>query len=179
MGARPFNDTMAPRLEFTLDNLTVALRRPQADESDPLAPVVEGLARGTRFEPNTIDILMVSLRVTTARSLSLAGFGLLLALGGVLMVFTLRRRLPGADPASALASRFGSTLISVVSAPAGRTTTIDVASVDDLARLAERDNGVVLQEVRPGYHAFFVRQGSVVYRFIAEGSRAPRKGRAA
>ena len=46
----------------------------------------------------------------------------------------------------------------------------DVASLDDLGRIAARLGAVVLQEARPGYHAFFVNDLEVTYRFEAEGT---------
>ena len=47
---------------------------------------------------------------------------------------------------------------------------MDVASLDDLGRIAERVGGIVLQEARPGYHAYFVRDQDVTYRYQAIGT---------
>ena len=48
------------------------------------------------------------------------------------------------------------------------TKTATCVSVE--ARIAARLGAVVLQEARPGYHAFFVNDLEVTYRFEAEGT---------
>jgi hypothetical protein len=42
---------------------------------------------------------------------------------------------------------------------------IDVATLDDLERVAERIGGVVLQQIQPDAHICYVRDGAVVYRY--------------
>jgi hypothetical protein len=51
--------------------------------------------------------------------------------------------------------------------PAPRQRVVDVASVEDLGRIAARIGAVILQEARPGYHAFFVHDMELTYRYEA------------
>lgn len=57
-----------------------------------------------------------------------------------------------------------------------------MATLDDLARLAEATGGTVLQEVRPGYHCFYLCDLDVTYRYAAAAvrtARATQEGHAA
>ncbi len=49
-----------------------------------------------------------------------------------------------------------------------------MATLDDLARLAEATGGTVLQEVRPGYHCFYLCDLDVTYRYAAAAARTAR-----
>lgn len=42
---------------------------------------------------------------------------------------------------------------------------VDVNSMDDLAKLAERYNAVILHETRTNEHVYFVRADGTTYRF--------------
>jgi hypothetical protein len=53
--------------------------------------------------------------------------------------------------------------------PAVRTRVVDVTSLDDLGCIAEQSGAVVLQEARPGFHAYFVHDGELTYRYQAMG----------
>ena len=177
----PFEATFTEPMAMSMDDVQLRLEKPAA-EVDPLAPKLSGMVSTLQNEGNAIDLLMLSLPVTAARSIALAGLGLVLALTGwfVMMLVQQSRPRKTAD-GIAMPSRYRGPLVTVNSAPARRTELVDVASLDDLGGIAERVGGIVLQEARPGYHAYFVRDQDVTYRYQAIGtaSAAPRGERGA
>ena len=181
LGGRPIQDTFAPRLAFKLDEFQVALPSRAGQEADPMAPLSDGISRGTRAEANTVNLLFLSPAVSTARWCSLLGLGLVLVGAGAFILGAIRRHRPAGDSPASVHGKYGLPIVTVRGVAAPRTTTIDVASVDDLAKVAERESAVLLQEIRPGYHCYFVQAGPVVYRYQAVGRQAPegRRGAAA
>lgn len=171
IGGRALEDTFEPRLAFKLDPFQLSLARESGNEKSALTPSIEGLSQGKRSEANTISLLVLELAVSTGRWLSLLGLGLVMAGAGVFILGAIRRMGPAGDSPQSVQAKYGLPVITVRSAPAPRANTvIDVASVDDLARVAEREGSVILQELRPGFHCYFVQAGTVVYRFQALGA---------
>lgn len=177
IGAVDFTDSFnAARLPLTIDDARVAMDRRGA-EASPFSPRVEGMVTTPVSESNTVDILALSLPVAAVRVASVAGLGLLLVALGVLIVIFVHgagQAVVGA-PGGPGGTRLRSPLVNVLGAvPAPKARVIDVASLEDLGRIAERAGAVVLQEARPGYHAFFVHDIEMTYRFEAVGRRESR-----
>lgn len=167
VGGSPFEDEFAPELPMALDKLQLKMDA-RSDKESPLTPRIEGLVQTLQPETNTIKLLVVSLPVSAARALSLAGLGVVLVLGGWMLMAAVKQH--GAPQGVTFAGRkLRSPLVNVRgSVPTPRTTRIvDVASLDDLGRIAAKLGAVVLQEARPGYHAFFVHDMELTYRYEA------------
>lgn len=177
----PFEASFGEPLPMSLDDVQLRLEKP-SPEVDPLEPQLSGAVSTLQTEANTIDLLMLSLPVTAARSIALAGLGVVLAVSGWFVMMLVQQNRPQKTAEGfAMPSRYRGPLVTVSAAPARRTEVVDVASLDDLGRIAERVGGIVLQEARPGYHAYFVRDQDVTYRYQAIGSAesAPRGTRGA
>lgn len=165
----PFEDTFSTAaLAMELDNVQLRLGRgSNANPLDQLTPSAEGNV-STRVErANTIGLLILDLPVGPARLLSLAGLGLALIGSGCFVIALVNQR---------AGNRFGggpklrSPLVTVRGkVPAVRTRLVDVTSLDDLGRIAVQSGAVVLQEARPGFHAYFVHDGELTYRYQAMG----------
>lgn len=103
--------------------------------------------------------------VTLARGLALTGFstafGAATVLGGYL-AFLLRN-----DEQARIRARYGSQMVDVqATESAGREDAIGVASIRDLARLAERFGSVILHQPLPDGHRYFVRDGDDTYEYV-------------
>ena len=171
VGGTPFDDTFKPELAMDLDKLQLKMD-PRSDEKDPLNPRLDGMVNTLETKSTTIKLLMISLPVSAARAISVAGLGLLLAAAGLLTVAAVNQGRSPSEGGFAPGRKLRTPLVNVrgsVPTP-GSTRVIDVASLDDLGRIAARLGAVVLQEARPGYHAFFVNDLEVTYRFEAEGT---------
>ncbi|MBK6318294.1 MAG: signal peptidase I [Dehalococcoidia bacterium] len=171
VGGTPFDDTFKPELAMDLDKLQLKMDR-RSDEKDPLNPRLDGMVNTLETKSTTIKLLMISLPVSAARAISVAGLGLLLAAAGLLTVAAVNQGRSPSESSLGPGRKLRTPLVNVrgsVPTP-GSTRVIDVASLDDLGRIAARLGAVVLQEARPGYHAFFVNDLEVTYRFEAEGT---------
>jgi signal peptidase I len=159
-------------LAMQLDALQLRMAPVVGETKDPLAPSQEGTVKTLRSEPNTIQLLMFDVNVGVARAAGLLGVGaIVVALGSLLIAADQFRRPAGTD-GERLAARYGGSLVSVTGhVPASRAKIVDVASVEDLGRMAERFGSVILQEARPGYHCYFVQDGDITYRYQALGTR--------
>lgn len=162
----PFEDGFQVELPMSLDALQLRMA-PANPESNPLLPTTEGSVQTLVSEGTHIQLLFVPLPVSLARVLSLGGLGAILAFSGWLVMAVVRDRATQQGP---FGPRLRTPLVNVKgSVPAPRTRVVDVASLEDLGRIAARLGAVVLQEARPGYHAFFVHDMDITYRFEAVG----------
>ena len=166
----PFEAAFSTPLAMSLDSVQLRMERPAADSS-PLTPKSTGNVTTLQTERNTVDVLLFSIPVGVARSVSLAGIGVVLALSGWLAIVAVQQNRPTRSTGGlAVPARYRGPMVTVAASPARRADYVDVASIDDLGRIADRIGGIILQEARPGYHAFFVRDLDVTYRFQAVGA---------
>ncbi len=160
----PFTDSFAPTLPMSLDKIQLKMDV-RSDNETPLTPRKDGLVSALQTRANTISLLAISLPVSLARVISIAGTGLAVAAAGWLLIAAVRL---GRTPEGTVVGgrSFRSPLVNVRGGVPGQRV-IDVASLDDLGRIAAKLGAVVLQEVRPGYHAFFVHDMELTYRYEA------------
>jgi signal peptidase I len=162
----PLTATFSPRLPFRLDPVALTLAPRSGDEADPVTPSTEGLAKGSRVEANTLPLLVVSLPVEVARFLGVAGLAACMVVAGMLSVAVAQNMGPAGDAERKVHAKYAPLMVSVRGGvPNPRTAVIDVASVDDLARLAEREGTVILEDAHDGHQAYFVHLGTVTYRY--------------
>ncbi|MGE0599723.1 MAG: signal peptidase I [Dehalococcoidia bacterium] len=160
----PFTDSFEPTLPMSLDKVQLKMDV-RSDDKTPLTPSTDGLVSTQQMRANTISLLALSLPVSLARMISVAGVGLVLAAAGWLLIGAVR--LGSSSKGSVLGGRsFRSPLVNVRGSVPGQRV-VDVASLDDLGRIAAKLGAVVLQEARPGYHAFFVHDMELTYRYEA------------
>ena len=145
-------------MEFDQTQIT-----PNAELARSEVGTIGGMVSGS----NELDLLGLSIPVTEARWLTATGAGLalatVLALAAVVLIRLTR------DEAAMIRARYGSLLISVAQADGLETARkIQVASIQDLVRLAKRDGRIIIhQEVGPGIHRYLVDDGTVTYEYRA------------
>ena len=170
-GDAVIDDTFAPALPFVLDALVLKLAEPEtqvpaldgksAPAVSPLLPRTEGV--GTVSDPVELALGPLGLRVERARSLGLVGLGisavLLLAAGALVL-----RRLGGTER-ERIEARYGARIVAARAVvPDGRSIT-DLDSIDELMRVAEAYDRVVLRVEDGGGDAYLVDDGIAVYRY--------------
>jgi signal peptidase I len=165
LAGEPFEDEFAPRLEFQLDPLQMSLAN-RGEGTDPLSTTQQGLFPRTRTEPNKLSLLSLTLPVSTARWLAVAGFVLSLA-GAVALGLPMFRAARG-DEAARIRVRYAALLVNV--RDSGRDPAaplIEVSAIEDMAKLAERDGRMILHEQRGLTHDYYVRDGNLTYHYRA------------
>ena len=118
-------------------------------------------------QSNDLGIPGVSISVTTARWLGTGGAALALLAALAIaspVLFRLSR-----DEVARIRARYGSLLISVDQTDGLESARkIQVASIQDLVRLANRDGRIIMhQEVGAGVHRYLVDDGTVTYEYRA------------
>lgn len=161
------HDEYAPRLEFRLDETQVQLQKPGSGAQDPLKPSKDGMLKGAHTEPNTIALLFLKLEVPVARWI--APIVLALALCGTLALgLPILRTRP--DEAARIAAKYGALLVAVADGdqPPGARV-VAIATIDDLARLAERGGQIILHEASGTRHRYIVQDAGTTYCYKIDG----------
>lgn len=153
---RPLDATFAPTLAFNLDQVRLTMATGAALRH------AQGGA-GTRAETTTLHAFGRAVAVARARRIAtLLGIaGLVLAgVGGVLML------LGGRDhEVASIRRRYEDWIVDVVPSERPNTDERHVASMEALARLAERYDRLILHEHRVDGDAFLVEDGGIVFTY--------------
>ncbi len=163
IAGRPLEDTFAPKLTFNFDSLLFYLRR-EDEESNPLVAEQINLLPGWKAEPNTMSLFGKAFPVLFLRRLAVGIFALSLVALAVPAWFL-----------AALARR-GQTMLNRVkyesllvelnpNSEPPAAPLIEVASLDDLARLAERHGQAILYQNQQPLHYYFVYGSGAAYRY--------------
>ncbi len=158
-----FKDTFEPQLRFQFDSTHFFVIK-EDSAANPLNPSEPGVLERSRMKANTIPMLGQELAVTGLRLLSI--IGLLLSLGGLTILGIFVSTLAKRNLETFVQAKYGPLLIDVheksLEAPAQM---IDVNTIDDLAKLAERNNTMILHQKRNLIHFYTVRGDRFTYRY--------------
>jgi hypothetical protein len=163
---RPVNDTYAPAFTVALGATRLTF--------DPALARSEVRERDVAVErPNAVKLGGVAIPVMTLRAVGLAGSLTGLAVTALLAAVVFLGL--GTDEAGRLRARYGHMFVAVVNANLDTGHRLEVASFQDLVRLAKRDGGFIFHEVARGNpQVFFVPDGQVIYTYRVgqSGSRS-------
>lgn len=180
LDGQPFEDSYTPSMTFTFDPWQLVLVWPQGN-ADPFRPSVQRMFERQRVVANSFRVFAWDVPVPFARVVggALAGLGAA-CVGSVLLLASRRRKW---SPEIPMAPRHRERLVAVRELPMGPgTRVVDVFSFDDLARIADRFDTVILcaADGRTAWYA--VAEGINLYRFqVTSAARLERsqRGRAA
>ncbi len=158
------SDSFEPRLVFKFDQVHFFLTAPKGQE-DPLNSSEPGSADNSNLEASTLSFLGWKPAVGTVREIAL--LGLALSLSGLLLtsssLFMTARR----SQEALIRLRYGPLLVNVYErdfAPAAML--IDVTTIDELAKLAERHSTVILHMTFNSLHSYLVQCNGTTYRYV-------------
>ncbi len=172
ISGRKMEDTFRPNLIFRYDRTHFYMIN-ENEESDPLSPTEMRLLKGEREETNILPIFGWEPKVSGLRFISLLVFGL--SLSGLVMVGLQIRNLSQTDRPAFTRMKFDSLIVDIKSGSIKASSRVfDVNSIDDLAKLAERYNVMILHDTRDHTHSYFVQVDGITYRYILEDP-APRE----
>jgi signal peptidase I len=163
-----YESTYSPALKFRMDNNQLVLDQ-GPDKSNPVKPVQSGTLPRSQFEPNRFTLFSHSLAVGAVRIVGLVV--LIVSAATALVLFRLVARGRTAGEAALIEAQYRSLLVNVRSDPACRVEgshVIDVLRIDDLVRLAAQTGRMILHERANDEHAYFVMDGTSVYRYRPE-----------
>ncbi|HEX9438090.1 MAG TPA: signal peptidase I, partial [Roseiflexaceae bacterium] len=171
LAGQALHDTFAPRMEFRLDQTQLQLEGAGGSTQDPLKPSKPGLIKYIHVEPNVISLLFLKLEVPLARWIGVGGLGF--ALVGLLVLGLLMLRAGRPDQAARIRSKYGALLIDVASSDQrAAARAVAIATIGDLARLAEKSGQMILHEISGAAHRYSVHDGDRTYLYqTADSSR--------
>jgi signal peptidase I len=156
-------------LTFKYDRVHFYLLR-ENEETSPLTLTEAGMLREDRLVPNTLLLFGVEAAVPALRTIS--SLCLIVSLTGITILGLKLQRFSRSDQEAFIRMKYGNALIDIQPAVSlDNAAPIEVTSMDDLAKLAERFHTVILHERRSGSHAYYVQTEGIVYRFVmADGT---------
>jgi hypothetical protein len=172
VGSEPLQESLTPRLDFGLDDSQLYVLRDPTSSDDPLRWDQDNLLPVTLSQPASLPILGLDLPIWLARVLAV--LGLAVSVGGFVLI-----ALPLYGPGSqtdvrSLHFKYGTLLVRVEDGgAAGRApdaSVTDLASMEDLVRLAEHAGLPVFERALDEEYHYTVVMTGTTYRFVV---RAP------
>ncbi len=167
------DDQFSPQLKFDLDPIELQLDRSgdPANQANPLMPSKDGTVSVSSLVPNRLPVPVLHPTVATARKLSVVG--VLVALFGGITLTALVWRAGQADEPARINARYGSLMIALRGSDLNASIRlIDVATIEDLVRVAEREGRMILHQRSGRSHDYFVQEVDVTYRYCTFGGDA-------
>lgn len=174
IAGQDFHDTFEPHLVFKFDKVHFYLAQDDA-KTNPLQFSKQGMVIATAQEDNTLVLLGLEFRVMDVRIISVVGLCLLLVaalIAGTTIYNTARR-----SQDALIRLRYGSLLVDVYDRGLEAISPIiEIATIEDLAKIAERQNAMILHMVRDSLHFYFVQSNGTTYRYVmSDGKNASLK----
>src|SRR5436305_618568 len=136
-------------------------RRPQPK----FRPTAPGTVTVSRPVPVAVGGGRLRVRVSVARIAGLVG--VLTALAAALAAGYAHRRAREADEPTRIRARYGESIVTVVHSSLGRHAgLVEVKSIEELARLAERYDSMIIHEQTDLGHAYLVADGATLYAYL-------------
>ena len=155
-----------PQLTFRYDrqNFSIVKVDPAIN---PFNQTQASFIREVHQKANTISLFGWQPTILSLRILAL--LGLMLSGLGIWLLVTNTQAAANLKPESAVHMRYGSMMVHIQNAGLSEISLIiDVQSIDDLAKLAERFNTVLLHENNGGKHSYLVNTEGAIYRFVID-----------
>ena len=150
--------------EFRYDRIQFYLINDE-EQGNLLSITESGILSEKRTIPNTLRLFGVNFAIPSLRVIAV--IGLILSLGCLLYINMSFQNLSDSDPARFIRTRYGSMLIDIQQADTiDASTQVDVSSMDDLAKLAERFDTMILHAELEQAHAYYVQEEGTTYRFV-------------
>ena len=171
VGGTNVDDAFAPRLAFSYDNTTLRALSPVGASTDTAPPFEpRRVQAGSELVPAAVGVGPLALSVDDARTMAALGLVtslVVLIVGGGLLIGR-----SGSEPADRIATRHGSRIVHARAVVPEERWVTEVDDIDDLARIADAYDRVILRVTEDGEDVFLVDDGIAVYRYRLQ--RAPR-----
>jgi hypothetical protein len=178
ISGQDFSDSFAPHLTFNFDSLHFYMAG-DSSKTDPMHTEQDGLFSSASQVENTLQVFGLKPSVRVVRTVAVVGLvlsqGILLALG-IYFYKTFKR-----SPEAVIGLKYGALLMEIhdqgleTFSPA-----IEVTTMDDLAKLAERQGALIMHLTREDGQYYFVQTEGATYRYVAGKAQpaAPDAGQA-
>ncbi|MBK9928023.1 MAG: signal peptidase I [Anaerolineales bacterium] len=163
-------DSFDPKLVFRFDDVHFFLFTPKGQD-DPLNFSQQSSAQNPNVAASTISILGWEPTVSKVRTIAL--FGLAVSMSGIILLGLQAFATAQHSQEEWIKLRYNALLVNVYERdiqPA--STLIDVTTIDELAKLADRHNTVILHMTLNFLHCYLVQGNGVTYRFVFSAGKS-------
>ena len=169
ISGQQFASTFEPGLTFRFDSLHFYIAA-DSSNANPMKTVQAGFINNPAMVNNTFKLAGVDFTILGVRIISI--IGLFISLVGLLGVgfyfFTTTKR----NPEAIIGMKYGSILLDIHDQGlAALSPAIDVTTIEDLAKMAERQNAMILHLVRDSEHYsvdyYFLQIEGITYRYVS------------
>jgi hypothetical protein len=162
------SDTFSTTLVFNYDKIHFFLA--ETAGADPLHTVKSGLAGNATVQANSIPIFGFAIPVWLLRFVSI--FGLILSLMGLGMAGMGLYHTASQTEEGLIRLKYGGMLVNVYEQNLEPySAAVDVNTIDDLARLADRHGVMILHMKRNFLHYYFVQSNGAIYRYVVTSGK--------
>jgi signal peptidase I len=171
ISGQAFTDTFEPNLTFDFDSLHFYMVK-DSSKTDPMKTEKDGTVTSTAMDNNTLSLFGATLPVGKTRTVAAIGLAISLAsLGGLGFYFYKASK---RNPEAVISMKYGPILMEVHDLrPDTLSPVIDVNSIDDLAKFAERQSAIIMHTACEDMQYYFVQAEGTSYRFKAAKDPAP------
>jgi len=163
LAGHTFKSEFSPLFSFSLDTLVFKPASTTTGTS-AMRSAARGSVTSNRRETSTVGLFGIGIDTTLARWVALGG-GIVAAVLLLVVVLVLRplRR----NEVALIDARAGHMIVPVAASTPGtqRVATIDVTTMADLVRLAERYDRLILHQARDGAHVYLFEADGIAYRY--------------
>lgn len=167
VAGRDLQDTYEPRLVFKYDRTNFSILQSDT-QPDPYNQSQPKSIREITQRANTISLFGFEPKVMALRLIGI--IGLMLSLAGMWILEQYVQSFISKSPQANIQMKYAAIFIDIQSGGVDESSrVVDVNSIDDLAKLAERYNAMILHETRKDTHVYFVRADGTTYRYSVPG----------
>jgi len=161
VASRALDSTFEPKLVFQYDRTQFYLVG-QSEGSDSLNPSEANSLHEEKRVPNTLSLFGAELNVPILRVIAVIGLGF--SLSGLAIMWLQLENISHTDHETFVRLKYDPLVIDVEEGGLrGNMHSIDVNSIDNLAKLAEKHNTMILHESQSAFDNYFVHAGGLSY----------------
>jgi len=177
LSGRALQSSFNPNLIFRYDRVHFYLAQ-EEEQNNPLNPTETGVISEARTEANTMLLFGAEMAIPALRLF--AALGLVGSLAGITLLGLRLQSVSKSNQSRFNRIRYDSMMIDIQNeASINSSNMVDVSSIEDLAKLAERFNAVILHAESDHSHTYYVKGEGNTYRYamtvIETGSTVPEK----
>ena len=163
ISGQAFTDTFEPNLTFGFDSLHFYMVKDSTKDDT---------VTSTAMVDNTLSLFGATLPVGKTRTV--AEIGLAISLLGLMGLGFYFYKTSQRSPEAVIGMKYGPILMEVHDLrPDTLTPVIDVTTIDDLAKLAERQSVMIMHTLCENVHYYFVQAEGTTYRYVPAIDPAP------
>jgi signal peptidase I len=164
-GGQNLYDSFDSNLVFQFDNVHFYMAKNNG-ETDPLQSSKSGVIANPSMQANTFKFLGFEFKVLSLRILGIGG--LILSLLSLSIFGWYFYNVTQRNPETLVRMKYGALIMDVYDRGLENiSSVIEVTSIDDLAKLAERQGAMILHMTRDFLHYYFVQTNGVTYRYVS------------